>query len=246
MTTLEGRVVRRRRAIAPPGGTRSELWIWSELARRLGSPSTFSPEPEVVFEELRAASKGGIADYSGISYPLLDSGEAAFWPYPEGSSGTPRLFADRFATADGRANLTAVTVAATAEPLHHNKSLILITGRLLEHYQSGTQTRRVAGLAAAQPRSVLQIHPATAATHQIKNGDRVKISNSRGEAFAHAEITSEIRRDTVFLPFHYAGDESANLLSIDACDPISGMPEFKRNAVWIRPARPDRMETSDA
>ena len=78
--------------VAAPAGVRSELWIMAELARRLEAPSTFSADPHTVFTELRAASAGGLADYSGIDYALLDSGAEAYWPYPAGGPGTPRLF----------------------------------------------------------------------------------------------------------------------------------------------------------
>ena len=94
LTNLEGRVLRRRRAIQPPAGARSELWIMARLAEALEAPSTYSEDPETVFEELRLASAGGLADYSGIDYAMLDRGEAAYWPYPAGSTGTPRLFLD--------------------------------------------------------------------------------------------------------------------------------------------------------
>src|SRR6478735_5659277 len=109
LTNLEGRVLRRRQAIQPPAGARSELWIMARLAEALDAPSTYSEDPETVFEELRLASAGGLADYSGIDYAMLDRGEAAYWPYPAGSTGTPRLFLDSFAHADGKAVMTAVT-----------------------------------------------------------------------------------------------------------------------------------------
>ena len=168
LTNLEGRVLRRRRALAPPPGARSELWIMARLAEALEAPSTYSEDPETVFEELRLASAGGLADYSGIDYAMLDRGEAAYWPYPAGSTGTPRLFLDGFAHADGKAVMTpvaprrrrtpAATPPGTAQP-RPPRPMTLITGRLLEHYQSGAQTRRVAELLAAQPEARLQIHP---------------------------------------------------------------------------------------
>ena len=232
MTSLEGRVIRRRRAIDPPAGVRSELWIFRELAKRLGSPSTFSEDPAVVFDELCRASEGGIADYSGLSYELLDSGEAAYWPYPTGSGGTPRLFLDQFAHADGRARIVAVRSRSSARP--EPGTLTLVTGRLLEHYQSGAQTRRVPELAAAQPVARVQLHPATADRLAIIDGAEVELSNGRGAVRCVAEVTPDIRPDTVFLPFHFAGDECANLLTSDATDPISGMPEFKKTIVTVR------------
>lgn len=243
LTNLEGRVLRRRRAIAPPPGVRTELWIMTRLAEALDAPSMFSEDPETVFEELRLASEGGLADYSGIDYAMLDRGEAAYWPFPAGSTGTPRLFLDAFAHADGRAMFTPVTprrrasaAASAADAADQaGKPMTLITGRLMEHYQSGAQTRRVAALAEAQPEARLQIHPAAAAAQGIAEGDVVSISNGRGEVTCRAELSTEIRPETVFLPFHFPELESANRLTEAATDPISGMPEFKNSHVWVRP-----------
>ena len=246
LTNLEGRVIRRRRALAPPPGVRSELWIMAQLAEALGAPSTFSEDPETVFEELRLASSGGLADYSGIDYAMLDRGEAAYWPYAAGSTGTPRLFLDSFAHADGRAVFTPVTPrrragssASADAPARSGRPMTLITGRLMEHYQSGAQTRRVAVLATAQPEARLQIHPAAAAAQGIAEGDLVSISNGRGEVSCRAELSTEIRPETVFLPFHFPELESANRLTEAATDPISGMPEFKNSDVWVKPGAAD-------
>jgi assimilatory nitrate reductase catalytic subunit len=235
MTNLEGRVLRRRRAIEAPAGTRSELWIMRELAARLDAPATFSADPQAVFEELRLASAGGPADYSGIDYARLERDDApAYWPFPAGSDGTPRLFLDAFAHPDGRARFTAVGPGAPAEVLHRRGAAALTTGRLLEHYQSGAQTRRVPELSAAQPEPRLQMHPATALPLGIADGDLAEISNGRGTVRARAELTGDIRPDTLFLPFHFPGEQNANRLTQAATDPVSGMPEFKASAVRVR------------
>lgn len=231
MTNLEGRVLRRRRAVDAPAGARSELWIMAELARRLDAPGVWSLDPSEVFDELARASAGGRADYSGLSHALLDLGIEAHWPFPIGSLGTPRLFADRFAHADGRAKLVAVRARAQQTPSADR--LTLITGRLLEQYQSGTQTRRVSELTEKRPSLVAQLHPATARRHGIGEGDGIRLSNSRGTVQARAELTHDIRPDTVFLPFHYPDGESANLLTDDRVDPHSAMPEFKRALVQL-------------
>ncbi|MFJ4285972.1 molybdopterin oxidoreductase family protein [Paenarthrobacter nicotinovorans] len=236
LTNLEGRVIRRRRALTPPPGVRSELWVMARLAELLEAPSSFSDDPGTVFEELRVASAGGLADYSGIDYAMLDRGEAAYWPYPVGSNGTPRLFADGFAHADGRAVMVPVTPSKKAVRSFADDSLALATGRLLEHYQSGSQTRRVADLLAAQPQVRLLIHPATAASHGITDGDYATVSNERGEVLCRAELSNTVRPDTVFLPFHFPGQENANRLTEATTDPISGMPEFKTSRVWVRRA----------
>ncbi len=238
LTNLEGRVIRRRAALAAPSGVRTELWLMAELAGRLQAPSMFSADPETVFEELRLASAGGLADYSGIDYALLESDAAAYWPYPTGSTGTPRLFLENFPRPDGRAAFTAVAPHAPAEERFAGAALALVTGRLLEHYQSGAQTRRVAELSSAQPDSRLLIHPATASARGICDGADVEIANGRGTVLARARFTTGIRTDTVFLPFHFPGRQSANLLTQAATDPISGMPEFKTSTVLVRAANP--------
>lgn len=240
LTNLEGRVLRRRRALQPPAGARSELWIMARLAEALEAPSTYSEDPETVFEELRLASAGGHADYSGIDYAMLDRGEAAYWPYPAGSTGTPRLFLEAFAHPGGKAVMTPVTPrrrrTPAANPDPAAKTMTLITGRLLEHYQSGAQTRRVSELLASQPEAKIQIHPAAAAGMGITEGSFVSVANERGEVVCRAELSTAIRPETVFLPFHFPELESANRLTEAATDPISGMPEFKFNKVWVRAA----------
>ena len=251
LTNLEGRVLRRRKAISPPAGARSELWIMARLAEALDAPSTYSDDPETVFEELRRASAGGAADYSGIDYALLDRGEAAYWPYPAGSTGTPRLFLDTFAHPDGKAVLTPVAPRRRRAPATNPARdagrdasrdvaapaatpMTLITGRLLEHYQSGAQTRRVSELLASQPEARMQIHPGAAAAMGITDGALVSVANELGEVVCRAELSTAIRPETVFLPFHFPELESANRLTEAATDPISGMPEFKFNRVWVR------------
>ncbi len=233
MTTLEGRVVRRRRAVDPPGEARSELWAWARLARRFGHH--LSDDAGEVFDELARASAGGRADYSAITYDRLDAGEALFWPCSTARlpQGTPRLFLDRFATDDGRAHLVAVDHHGPADDVSATMPVHLVTGRLLHHYQSGAQTRRVAELVEAAPALRLELHPLLADTHGITEGDAVRVTSTRGALVATAAVTGAIRPDTVFLPFHWAGELSANLLTNDATDPVSGMPEFKVCAVRL-------------
>ncbi|MFF9564678.1 molybdopterin oxidoreductase family protein [Leifsonia sp. NPDC014704] len=239
MTNLEGRILRRRRALDPPPGVRSELDILADLAHRLNAASVWPTDPAEVFDELARASAGGVADYSGLSHALLDAqaqtGEAAHWPYPAGSTGTPRLFLDRFGHDDGRARLVPVRARELTTGRLPGE-LTLITGRLLEHYQSGAQTRRVPELVAAQPEVRAELHPATAARLGIADGDRVTVGNARGAVTARALLSAGMRHDTVFLPFHFAGRQCANLLTEAVVDPISAMPEFKRTAVTVRPA----------
>ncbi|MGO3759719.1 MAG: molybdopterin oxidoreductase family protein [Glutamicibacter arilaitensis] len=234
MTNLEGRILRRRAALTAPENARSELWIFSQLAQRLDAPGCFSPDAQEVFEELKLASAGGLSDYSGVNWDDLDAGAAIYWPCPAGTdvkaqpgirNGTPRLFLEGFAHEDQRAVL--VPVYFQPAPRMDKSSVSLVTGRLLEHYQSGAQTRRVPELAKAAPEPLLEIHPATALAHQIAQGQKVVISNERGEVTARALLSSDARLDTVFLPFHYPDSGTANLLTEAKVDPHSKMPEFK-------------------
>jgi assimilatory nitrate reductase catalytic subunit len=235
VTNLEGRVLRRRRAIAPPAGPRSELEVWAALAARLGQPQArFPTDPEVVFDELRAASAGGVADYSAITWERLDAGEALHWPcgldQPE---GTPRLFLDGFATPDRRACFTPVEFTGPAEGQDDSHPLVGTTGRVLAHYQSGAQTRRVDELVASAGAMYVQVHPDTAARAGLTDGVAADVVSRRGRTRALVRTDESMRLDTVFLPFHWGGDERANLLTNPVLDPTSRMPEFKACAVRL-------------
>lgn len=240
MTSLEGRVIRRRKAIDPPGGVRSELWVWAELARRLGSPGVFDTDASAVFDELARASAGGRADYSGISHARLDTGEALYWPCPDTGPGqpphpgTPRLFADAFPTADGRARLLPVDHHGPRDDTSPEAPVYLVTGRVLQHYQSGAQTRRVPALAGAVPEPFVEIHPLLAQRLGVEDGRPVVLTGRRGRVAAVARVTTATRPDTVFMPFHWSGVGSVNRITNDATDPISGMPEFKVCAVDVQ------------
>ncbi|TMR96746.1 molybdopterin oxidoreductase family protein [Nonomuraea basaltis] len=229
MTNLEGRVLLRNQATAPPEGVRSDLDVLAGLAGRLGH--RFETEPVKVFDELRRASKGGVADYSGITYERITAEKGVFWPCPEtGHPGTPRPFLDSFATPDGRARFVPVQHRPPAEETDADYPVHLSTGRVLAHYQSGAQTRRIAALVQAAPEPYVELHPDLAEQLDIAAGDVVRVSSRRGEAKAVARISDAIRRDTVFMPFHWEG---ANRLTNPALDPTSKMPEFKVCAVRV-------------
>ncbi|WP_234325116.1 molybdopterin oxidoreductase family protein [Streptomyces sp. NRRL WC-3626] len=241
-TSLEGRVLLRRRAITPPEGVRSDLEVMHELAARLGRDGEnlekkFPTDPEEVFEELRRASAGGPADYSGITYRRLAEESGVFWPCPADASGphpgTPRLFLDRFATGDGRARFVPVSHRAAAEEPDEAYPVLLTTGRVVAQYQSGAQTRRVDELNAAAPGPFVELHPRLAERIGVAEGEPVAVVSRRGRAVAPARITTAIRPDTVFMPFHWAGEGRANTLTNPALDPTSRMPEFKACAVRL-------------
>lgn len=234
MTNLEGRLLMRRRAVAPPDGVRTELQVWHDLAERLDAPVAFSADPGEVFAELCRASAGGVADYAGFSYRRLDDEEALYWPCPSADHpGTPRVFLDRFATRDGRAVLHPVDHTPPADELGDDAPLYLITGRVLQQYQSGAQTRRIVALNDVEPEAYLELHPLTARRLGIAAGQSVTVTSRRGACVATARLSTAIRLDTVFMPFHYAGLEAVNRVTSPATDPVSGMPELKVAAVSV-------------
>ena len=236
MTNLEGRVLRRRRALRPPDGVRTDLEVIAGLADRLGVAG-FPADPRAVFDELRAASAGGIVDYSGITYDRLDAGEALHWPCPAPDHpGTPRLFTDRFAHPDGRARMVPVDHTPSAELPDAEHPLRATTGRVLVHYQSGAQTRRVAELAGIVPEAFVEVHPDTAARAGLADGDWARVVSRRGTAQARVRCVPSLRPDTVFLPFHFGAEQAANRVTNPALDPVSRMPEFKVCAVRLEPA----------
>ena len=237
MTNLEGRVVRRLAARPPPPEVWTDTRILSALAARLGCASVFPAEPDAVFAELRRATAGGVADYAGMSPERLAEADGLFWPCPdEAHPGTPRLFQARFGHPDGRARFTAVERLPSAEEPDADYPLYLTTGRILTHYQSGAQTRRVAELQEAEPDAFVEIHPDTARGLGLRPGAMARVVTRRGSAALAVRPTPGIRRDTLFVPFHWGGASSANLLTIDAVDPISRMPELKVCAARIEPA----------
>jgi assimilatory nitrate reductase catalytic subunit len=263
MTSLEGRVLRRRRAIDPPPGVRTDLEVIAALATRLGRlPAEFPADPDLVLAELGAASRGSRADYSGVTPERLDAGHPVYWPAPLATSpaapgpagtalagpdmdrgagiGTPRLFADRFAHPDGKARFISVIHRDADELPDVDYPLYATTGRVLQHYQSGAQTRRVPELLAAQPEAFIEVHPDTARQAGLADGALAYVRSRRGTVTARVRCISSMRTDTVFLPFHFPGDGAANELTNPALDPVSRMPEFKVCAVRIEPAGQQR------
>lgn len=243
VTTAEGRVVRIRQAVTPPGGARTDTEIILELARRLGAAEKFSfRNSEEIFTELRHASQGGTADYFGITYGKIEKNMGVFWPCPTlEHPGTPRLWEDRkFATPDGKAHFNPVVYRDPGEVTDSEYPVILTTGRVVSQYLSGTQTRRIGRLVDQYPEPLLEIHPQLASKYGIRDGDLVRVVTRRGSAEFPAQIVETIRSDTIFIPYHWPGRKSANQLTSGHLDPISKIPEFKVCAAQIQPlGRPE-------
>jgi assimilatory nitrate reductase catalytic subunit len=249
VTTTEGRVVRIRRAVASPGDARPDWRIFQDLARALGRPHGFEfSGPHEIFEELRRASAGGVADYAGITWERVEREGGVFWPCPaEDHPGTPRLFeasswnpvargAGPFYFPDGKARFHAAVYSPPTEDVDAEYPLILTTGRVVSQFLSGTQTRRIGPLLDHYPKPRVELHPSLAARLSVADGDWVTAETRRGALTARALVVSTIRPDTIFIPYHWPGRDSANRLTIAAQDPISKIPEYKACAARLRRA----------
>jgi assimilatory nitrate reductase catalytic subunit len=205
----EGRVVKHNRAADPPGEARVDWEIICEIARRLDRHAdkfAFTSAREI-FDELRAASAGGGADYAGITYERIEAEGGIFWPCPsEDHPGTPRMFTERFPTPDGRARFHAIEWQPPAEEPDDAHPLRLTTGRTVAHFLSGNQTRRIGALVEQTPRPWVEVHPSLG----FADGDPVRVVTRRGSTTLPALVTATIRADTV-----------------DALDERSRIPEFK-------------------
>jgi assimilatory nitrate reductase catalytic subunit len=236
-TNVEGRIIKINQAQKPLGESKPDWKIQVEIAERMGRGEYFShlKTPLDIFNELRRASKGGIADYSGVTWEKIEKQDGVFWPCKsEDDPGTPHLFLDKkFYHPDGKAKLFALPYTPPAEEPDTEYPLRLTTGRVVYHYLSGNQTRRIQFLHDMCPEPFVEVHPETAAKYGIEHEERVRLYTRRGEAEYPVKITEAIRKDTVFVPYSWGHEKSINLLTIPALDPISRMPEFKACAAQI-------------
>lgn len=238
VTTAEGRVVRIQKAVDPPGNARSDTSIILEIAHRLGAGDKFTyADSEAIFNELRVASKGGTADYYGITYKKIEEQMGIFWPCPsEDHPGTPRLWEDRkFHTPDGKAHFNPVSYRPPGEVTDSEFPVVLTTGRVVSQYLSGTQTRRIGKLVGLYPEPLVEIHPELAARYNIRQRELIRVVTRRGAAEFPVNIVETIRKDTVFIPYHWPGKKSVNQLTPGTLDPISKIPEFKVCACRLEP-----------
>ena len=239
VTTAEGRVVRIRQAVKPPGKAREDWRILCDIARRFAPWERFPYScAEDIFRELRGVSRGGLCDYYGITYERIERELGVFWPCPSADHpGTPRLFeGGRFHHPDGKARFHAVEYRPPAEDVDAEYPVILTSGRVVSQYLSGTQTRRIGPLVQQIPEPLVEIHPKLAARVGVKTGDRVRVTSRRGTVTLGCQVVKTIRPDTVFIPYHWAEGKSANRLTIRALDPVAKIPEFKVCAVRVEKA----------
>jgi assimilatory nitrate reductase catalytic subunit len=235
MTNIEGRVVLRRKAVEPPGEARPDWKALCGVAERLGAGPRFRfRDIEQAFVELARCTRGGRADYSGMNYSKLERNKGLFWPCPGvGHPGTPYLFAERFQHADGKAHLRALAWRESAEEPDEEYPFRLTTGRVLHHYLSGTQTRRIEELNRAAPNAFVELSAATGERLKLPDGSMARVRTRRGELLLKVKWNAGQEDSTLFVPMHYAEEGCSNRLTQDALAPLSKMPEFKTCAASI-------------
>ncbi len=233
--TGEGRVVKINKATEPPGEAKVDWWIIQEIARRMGRGKYFQFEsPREIFDELRVASKGGKADYYGITYEKIDKQNGVFWACPtEDHPGTPRLFEEKFYHEDGKAKFHGFDYVGPDEVPDEEFPLIYSSGRVVYQYLSGNQTRRIGFLLDQCPEPYVEIHPETAMKLKINDGERVKVISRRGEGIFPALVVKTIRPDTIFIPYHWGEHQAANQITNPKLDPVSKIPEYKACAARV-------------
>jgi assimilatory nitrate reductase catalytic subunit len=257
VTQLEGRIIKINKAVECPGEAREDWRIIQDIAAALGRPQGLSfAGPREIFEELRVASRGGVADYSGVTYERVEEHFGVFWPCPDetpagvplpGPQGTVRLFepgswnpvargAGPFYFPDGKARFNVTPYDGPAEDVDDAYPIILTTGRVVSHFLTGNQTRRIGPLVDHAPEPRVEMHPRLAAGLGIADGDWATVESRRGRCTLRASVVRTIRPDTVFVPYHWGGRKSANQLTISAQDPVSKIPEYKVCAVRVRKA----------
>jgi formate dehydrogenase major subunit len=220
-----------RAAATPPGEAREDWWITTELARRLGLDWGYT-HPKQVFAEMKL----GMKSLDNITWDRLESEGAVTYPSlsPE-DPGQPIVFGDGFPRAGGRAKFTPASVIQPAEMPDADYPMIMTTGRQLEHWHTGSMTRRSKVLDAVEPEANCSLNPKTLRKLGVEPGGRVRLQTRRGEIVIMARADRGVAEDMVFVPFAYV-EAAANVLTNPALDPYGKIPEFKFAAVRVTAA----------
>ncbi|MEA2317932.1 MAG: formate dehydrogenase major subunit [Solirubrobacteraceae bacterium] len=227
-TNTDRRVQRGRKVLDAPGEAREDWRIIQDLSNRIGLEMSYD-DPSEIFDELVSV----MPNYAGLHYDNLGPmGKLYPNPDPENSDGTVVLFDERFGTDDGKAHLVGAEWLPAKELPSEEYPFILNTGRLLEHWHTGSMTRRSFALDAIQPEPHVYMNPDDARAMDVTDGDYVRISSRRGTIEIKARLSHRDTPGTCFVPFHFR-EAAANVLTIDEIDPMGKIPEFKFCAVKI-------------
>ena len=222
-TNTERRIQRVRQAVLPPGQARIDWEIISTLAEKMGKPFGYQNASQIM-EEIASLTP----IYGGVHFDRLDH-DGLQWPCPDVSHpGTSFLYQDGFARGKGKFH--AIEYIAPAESTSKGFPLVLTTGRLLEHWHTGTMSRRANVLSELYPSGVVEMNPGDATRLGFNEGDLAVVSSKRGQVEAPVHITEKSPPGVIFMPFHWR-EAAANILTNDALDPLAKIPEYKVSAV---------------
>ena len=223
-----------RKAIDAPGEAREDFWLLNELARRIGV-NWYYNHPSEVFNEMRAC----MDSIAGITWDRLERESSVTYPcVKEGDPGDPVVFIENFPTESGRAKFVPADLISAAERPDKNYPMVLITGRQLEHWHTGSMTRRATNLDALEPEPVASLHPLDLDQFGVTPGGIVTIASRRGSISLYARADDGTPRGAVFIPFCYY-EAAANMLTNPTLDPFGKIPEFKYCAVKVTPGGPE-------
>ncbi len=231
-TNTDRRVQLVHPVLAAPGQARPDWRIIGEISQRMGYPMEYG-SPAEIFDEWVGVGRA----YRGLTHRNLgENGKLYPCPDPETSEGTVVMFADGFPTEDGRARFVPAEHSGADELPTRDYPLILVTGRILQHWHTGVMTRRSAALHAIEPDAFASVHPSDAAARGIGPGDWVEVRSRRGRVRLEARLETSIQPGSIFIPFHFR-EAAANVLTNDTLDPDAKIPELKFCAVDIELAR---------
>jgi len=226
-TNSDRRVQRVRKAVNPPGEARSDWEIICDVARAAGYPMPDYADPGEIYAELAQVTD----KFAGISHERIDSEGGIQWPCPTPDApGTPTLHTD--GPIVGRAPFQTIHYRESDELPCEEFPLLMSTGRILYHYNVGTQTRRDAGMNMKRSSNFIEIHPEDARRMKLEDGDEVTVQSRRGEVQATAVPSPRMQPGCVWMPFHFA-ESNTNRLTNDAGDARTGTGEYKVCAVRI-------------
>ncbi|QJF49985.1 formate dehydrogenase subunit alpha [Roseobacter ponti] len=228
VTNTNRQVQMGRPAVPPPGEAREDWWIETELAKRLGLPWDYE-SPADVFAEM----KQNMRSLNNITWERLEEQNAVTYPSlsPE-DPGQAIVFGDGFPRPDGRARFTPASVIAPDDVPDAEYPMVLTTGRQLEHWHTGSMTRRSKVLDGLEPEANCSLHPATLRRLGVAPGEHVTLTTKRGSISIMAREDRAVAPDMVFVPFAFV-EAAANILTNPAVDPYGKIPEFKFSAVRV-------------
>lgn len=223
-----------KQAVTPPGEAKPDLWIIQQIAQRMGLSWNYAGEHSgvaAVYEEMRQAMHAAI---SGITWERLERESSVTYPcLTEDDPGAPTVFIDRFATNDGRVHLVPADIIPANERPDADYPFVLITGRQLEHWHTGSMTRRATVLDAIEPMATASLCGDDLAELGLQAGDVITVQSRRGQVAIHVRRDDGTPHGAIFIPFAYY-EAAANLMTNAALDPFGKIPEFKYCAVAIR------------